>query len=192
MKRCPKCNQVFDQEWLSFCTNDGTSLIDTSALPKEPPPTVMSPPMPPSVSPSEQPTINLETSGRPNQPPAPYRPPAPMQQAWQPPPQPMQPGWLPPPPPAYATTPKQGLAITSLILGIFSITIGWCCSIGLLTSPVGVVLGIISLVQIKNDPTNNTGKPFAITGIATGGAYLALWLLIFVIYGFAIFMGNLK
>ncbi len=61
MKRCPKCNQVFDQEWLSFCTNDGTSLVDTSALPPEPPPTMMSPPLPPSVSPSEQPTINLQT-----------------------------------------------------------------------------------------------------------------------------------
>ena len=189
MKRCPKCNQVFDQEWLSFCTNDGTSLIDTSALPSEPPPTMMSsPPMPPSVSPSEQPTINLQTG----QPPAPYSPPAPMQQSWQPPSQPMQTGWQPPPPPAYSQQKKQGLAIASMILGICSITVGWCCSLGLLSAPVGIALGIVSLVQIKNNPNENTGKPLSITGIALSSAYLLFWVLIVLIYGVAIFTGNLK
>ena len=191
MKRCPKCNQVFDQEWLSFCTNDGTSLVDTSALPPEPPPTMMSPPLPPSVSPSEQPTINLQT-GSSQPPPAPYSPPAPMQQSWQPPSQPMQTGWQPPPPPAYSPQKKQGLAIASLILGICSITVGWCCSLGVLTAPVGIVLGIISLVQIKNNPNENGGKPLSITGIATGAAYLLFWALIVLIYGVAIFTGNLK
>ena len=191
MKRCPKCNQVFDQEWLSFCTNDGTSLVDTSALPPEPPPTMMSPPLPPSVSPSEQPTINLQT-GSSQPPPAPYSPPAPMQQSWQPPSQPMQTGWQPPPPPAYSPQKKQGLAIASLILGICSITVGWCCSLGVLTAPVGIVLGIVSLVQIKNNPNENGGKPLSITGIATGAAYLLFWALIVLIYGVAIFTGNLK
>ena len=191
MRRCPKCNQVFDQEWLSFCTNDGTSLVDTSALPPEPPPTMMSPPLPPSVSPSEQPTINLQT-GSSQPPPAPYSPPAPMQQSWQPPSQPMQTGWQPPPPPAYSPQKKQGLAIASLILGICSITVGWCCSLGVLTAPVGIVLGIVSLVQIKNNPSENGGKPLSITGIATGAAYLLFWALIVLIYGVAIFTGNLK
>ena len=67
---------------------------------------------------------------------------------------------------------KQGLAVASLILGIFSITIGWCCSIGLLSAPVGIVLGIISLVQIKNDPVTNTGKPLSIIGICLSGFYI--------------------
>ena len=191
MKRCPTCHQVFDQEWLSFCTNDGTSLVDTSSLPAEPPPTMMSQPMPPSVSPSEQPTINLQTGGS-SQTPAPYSPPAPMQQSWQPPSQPMQTGWQPPPPPAYSQQKKQGLAIASLILGLCSITVGWCCSLGLLTAPVGIVLGIVSLVQIKNKPNENGGKPLSITGIATGSAYLLFWMLIVLIYGIAIFTGNLK
>ena len=192
MKRCPKCNQVFDQEWLSFCTNDGTSLVDTSALPPEPPPTMMSPPLPPSVSPSEQPTINLQTSGGPRQPPAPYSPPAPMQQSWQPPPQPMQTGWQPPPPPAYANKPKQGLAITSLILGIVSITIGLCCYFGVLTSPTAIVLGIISLSQIKNNPTENGGKPFAIVGIVLGGLYFVVVAFIILIYGLSFLMQGVK
>lgn len=91
-----------------------------------------------------------------------------------------------------ATGPKQGLAIASLSLGIFSVTIGWCCSIGLLTAPVGIVLGIISLVQIKNDPANNTGKPLSIVGVVLGGVYVVFWILLFVIYGFALFMGSLN
>ena len=179
MKRCPKCNQVFDEEWLRFCTNDGTSLIETSSLPPEPPPTMMSPPMPPSVSPSEQPTINLQTGGV-KQPPAPYRPPPPMQQPWQPSPQPMQPGWRPPPPPRVAVGPQQGLAVASLILGIFTVTFGWCY-VGVVTGPIAIVLGIIALVQIKNNPEKHAGKPMAITGIVTGAVYfliVAIFILI--------------
>lgn len=190
MKRCPKCNQVFDEEWLSFCTNDGTSLMDTSALPQEPPPTVMSPPMPPSVSPSEQPTINLQTN--PNPTPAPYAPPAPMQQAWQPPPQPMQSGWRPPPPPPYAKPKKQGLAVASLILGCVSVTIGWCCYLGVLTGPVAITLGIISLVQIKNDPDENGGKPLSIIGICLGGLYFVAIAFIILIYGLAFLAQGIK
>jgi hypothetical protein len=30
MKRCPTCNQTFEEDWLSFCTQDGTTLIDDS------------------------------------------------------------------------------------------------------------------------------------------------------------------
>jgi Domain of unknown function (DUF4190) len=187
MKRCPKCNQVFDEEWLSFCTKDGTSLMDTSALPQEPPPTMMSPPLPPSVSPSEQPTINLQTSQ-----PAPYSPPAPMQQSWQPPPQPMQSGWQPPPPPAYAKGKKQGLAIASLILGGVSITIGLCCYLGVLTSPTAIILGIISLSQIKNNPDENGGKPMAIIGVVLGGLYFVVVAFIILIYGLSFLMQGVK
>ena len=79
-----------------------------------------------------------------------------------------------------------------MILGICSITVGWCCSLGLLTAPVGIALGIVSLVQIKNNPNENGGKPLSITGIATGAAYLLFWVLIVLIYGVAIFTGNLK
>jgi len=183
MKRCPKCNQVFEEEWLSFCTKDGASLIDTSALPPEPPPTMMSPPLPPSVSPSEQPTINLQTSQ-----PAPYSPPAPLQQSWQPPPQPMQSGWQPPPPPRLGVVPQQGLAVASLVCGIFTITFGWCY-VGVVTGPIAIVLGIISLVQIKNDPERNTGRPMAITGIVTGAVPLVV-LVVGIL--FAIIMQGVK
>jgi len=181
MKRCPTCNQTFSEEWLSFCTQDGTALVDSGALPREPPPTMMAPPMPPSVSPTEQPTLNLPGAYSP--------PPAMSSQPFEP--QPVQ-GWQPPPPPSYAAAPQQTLAVTSLICGIFSITVGWCCSLGLLTSPVAIVTGIVALVQIKNSPTTQGGKPLAIAGIATGAAYLLFWMLLVFIYGMAIFMQGLK
>lgn len=63
---------------------------------------------------------------------------------------------------------------------------------GLLTAPVAIILGSVSLVQIKNDPAKNTGKPLSIIGIVLGSLYVLFWILIFAFYGFAIFMGSLN
>src|SRR5215510_4871158 len=174
MKRCTTCNRTFDDEWLAFCTEDGTTLVESqAALPSEPPPTVWIPPAL-DTNPATQKPFDLPGS---------YNPPQPVMPAWQPP---------PPPPVRMQTGQKQGLAIASLILGIFSITFGWCCSIGLVTSVVGIVLGIVSLTQIKNDPANNTGKPLSIVGIVLSSAYVVFWIFIIIFYGFAIFMGSLN
>jgi uncharacterized protein DUF4190 len=175
MKRCPTCNRVFDDEWLAFCTEDGATLVETqAALPTEPPPTVWIPPAMDTTPAGAQPPFDLPGS---------YNPPQPVAPAWQPP---------PPPPIQMATGQKQGLAVASLVLGIFSITVGWCCSIGLLSAPVGIVLSIISLVQIKNDPARNTGKPLSIVGLVLSSVYVLFWFIIFMIYGMAIFMGSLN
>jgi hypothetical protein len=179
MKRCPTCNQQFTDEWLTFCTQDGTSLVETAPLTTDPPPTLVRPPMPPSVSPSEQPTLDMPGSYRP--------PPAPFSQ-----PQPLQSGWMPPPPPAYPVAPQQSLAIASLVLGILSMTIGWCCYFGVLTSPIAIVMGIISLVQIKNEPAKFGGKGMAIGGIAAGSLYFVLLALIVLLYGMAFMSGVIQ
>lgn len=178
MKRCPTCNQTFTDEWLTFCTQDGTSLITLEPSPNEPPPTVAyPPPMPPSVSPSEQATLEL---------PGAYQPPVVQ---YIPPPAP-QPVWTPSPAPVFGgPQPQKGLAITSMALGIVSVTIGWCCSFGVLTSPVAIGLGIFALIQIKNNPTKYGGKPFAIVGIAAGTLYLAFVFLMILIYGLS-FLAN--
>jgi|SRR5882724_3761830 len=165
MKRCPTCNQTFDEEWLSFCTIDGTALVESGPLRSEPPPTIRASAIP--TNPTGQPTFNLPGSY--NQPPA--RPAPPTVPA---------PSWQPPPPPGYAVVPQQGLSVASLILGIFTITFGWCY-VGVLTGPIAIVLGIISLVQIKNNPQRNTGKPMAIAGIVTGGLYFVL-IAIFILF----------
>jgi hypothetical protein len=171
MRRCPKCNQQFTDEWLTFCTQDGTTLVDDIFSPAaEPPPTLVRP-MPPSVSPTEQPTLDMP--GRYTPPAAQYIPPPPMQQV----------GWAPPPPPSYPAKPQQTLAVTSLVLGIASVTLGLCCYFGILTAPISLVLGIVSLVQIKNDPMKFGGKGFAIGGIVTSGLYFGILVLIILFYG---------
>lgn len=176
MKTCPTCNRTFTDEWLAYCTDDGTTLIDDmpAELSSEPPPTVFIPPAA-DTSPDAPKPFDLPGS---------YNPPQQVTPAWQP----------PPPPPMRPRGPiqKQGLAVASLILGIFSMTFGLCCGLGIFTALAGVITGGISLVQIKNDPVTNTGKPLSITGVILSSVYLFGWILLFMFYGMAIFMGALN
>ena len=183
MRRCPKCNQVFSESWLSFCTQDGTALIDDSVSKSEPPPTIMAPAPPPLANPNPQANWDQPSGGFGS-----GQFPGPQYQA----PQPIQSGWQPPPPPAYVAGPQQGLAVASMICGIFTVTIGWCCYLGVITGPVAIGLGIYSLVQIKNSPDKFGGKPFAITGIASSALYFVGLALFIVLYGVAIFMQGVK
>jgi hypothetical protein len=195
MKRCPTCNRTFEEDWLAFCTQDGTTLVDDSpAKANEPPPTILAPPPPPPGG-WQQPSGGLGSGQFQSQPAPP--PPANMSAPsggigsgqFQP-PQQMQPGWQPPPPPAYAPGPKQGMAVASMICGIFSITIGWCCYLGVMSAPVAIGLGIYQLSQIKKDPDHNTGKPFALVGIITGALYFVGVAVIILIYGIALLSGG--
>ena len=88
-------------------------------------------------------------------------------------------------------TPSQTMAVVSLCLGIGSVTVGWCCSLGLLLSPAALITGFIALSQIKKDPQRNTGRGLAIGGIVTGIVYLSVWLLLMVVYGAALLFGGL-
>jgi hypothetical protein len=183
MKRCPTCNQTFSEGWLSFCTQDGTTLVDDSVSKSGPAPTIVA--SPPPVSYPNPPSNWSAPSGGVGSGPFPQQQ-TPYQQ-----PQPIQAGWQPPPPPAYST-PKQALAVSSLVCGVFSITFGWCCSIGVLTSIAAIILGGVSLTQIKNDPEHNTGKPLALVGIITAALYLVFWVLIILLWGVGAMMGGLK
>jgi hypothetical protein len=98
----------------------------------------------------------------------------------QPSPQPIAPVWQQGYRPASQT---KGLAIASLVLGIGSLIGAWCY-IAVLTAPIGLVLGIVSLVQIKKDPTKYGGWNLAIAGIVTsviGGALVTLLTLLIAI-----------
>ena len=174
MKRCPTCNQTYDEDWLSFCTNDGTTLIEDSAATSELAKTIMSPAAPPVSNPSEPANWNSPSG---------WNPPSGIGAGQFPTPQPPQPVWQPPPPPSYVAGPQQSFAVASLITGIFTITIGLCCYLGVISGPVAIGLGIYSLNQIKNEPDKFTGKPFAIAGIVMGALYFAFAALIIVLYG---------
>ena len=183
MKRCPACHQTYTDDALSFCINDGTALVRPSTY--DPQATFMSPP--PSVT--ESPTLGFsdpEAAGW-NTPP-PYTPPG----VWNPPgawPEQQQPAQSMPPGMAQVGgQPQQALAIASLVAGLLSITIGLITCSGPVLGSIAIVLGVIALVQIKNDPLRFGGKGLAIGGIAVGSLwilFILFWVLLFIIAALA-------
>src|SRR3954453_13067122 len=132
MKQCPRCSRTYTDDGLNFCLEDGEML--RPYLQEQPPP-------PPQFRPEPPPTVMInearvtDPTSWPSQPQS--APPAP----WQP----QQAGVQPSQFAAMAMpSPNQTLAIVSLGLGIASITIGWCCSTGMLLSPAALVTGFIA------------------------------------------------
>lgn len=124
------------------------------------------------------------TSAPPPPPPMPAAPltPAPPPAPQVPPPPPAYgyaspPGF--PPPPVYQAKPKaNGLALTSMILGILGITVGICLLFFPVLPILAVVFGHIGLTQTRK--TGAPGRGYAISGLVTGyiGIALAiLWLI---------------
>lgn len=170
MKICPACNQTYTDENLNFCLTDGSLLTETA---DDAPPTVM---------------LNQARTTAPNW--NDYQaPPQPPQQAWGNQPLAAQQPFAP----AVAIQrTDQTLAIVSLCLGIASVTVGWCCSSGLLLSPAALITGFIALSQIKKNPHLSGGRGLAIGGIVTATIYLAVLVLIIIIYGVAFLVGGIK
>lgn len=73
---------------------------------------------------------------------------------------------LPPVQPGMPAGPRpNGMALTGMILGIVSVTVGLCCCYGFPFNVAGIVFSIIGMNQIKADPVNQTGKQMAQTGL---------------------------
>jgi hypothetical protein len=72
------------------------------------------------------------------------------------------------------------LAITGLILGIVSV-VASCCCYGLPFNVAGIIVSIIALNQIKNDPMTYGGKGMALAGLILScvSILLAIGFLIF-------------
>jgi len=66
---------------------------------------------------------------------------------------------------------RQGMAVTSLVLGILGLPSGGCIGVGGL---VGVILGIVALVKANSRPQEYGGKGLAIGGIVTNAISLVL------------------
>jgi Domain of unknown function (DUF4190) len=175
MKYCPLCKRRFDEAWLSFCSDDGTPLIQELTPPADPnwDPRIRGTKV---ETPDEQ-----ETQWSPKEPPLPG--------AWMPPDErpPMSPApWAPPPPPVRypATThPSQGLAMASMIVGLSGIVLFGC--FGPVPGIVALILGISALSQINKSPDKYTGKPYATAGVIIGALTLAFYVLIFIWFIFA-------
>jgi RsiW-degrading membrane proteinase PrsW (M82 family) len=77
--------------------------------------------------------------------------------------------------------PTNGLAVTSMVLGILSVVL-FCA--WYLTLPLGiaaVVLGIVGLNQINKKQFSGSSKGMAIAGLITGGVGLLLGILFIVL-----------
>jgi len=157
MKRCPTCNQTFDEEWLSFCTQDGTTLVEEATVSNEPPPTILAPPqadasagLPTWVTPS------AELS-------------------------PSSPQWQPPPPPAHAQQENRSLATAAMVIGIISVTVGWLC-LGPIPGIAAIIMGAVALSQIKKTPERIGGKQMAVVGVVTGSVTVLLYAGVMIFY----------
>lgn len=173
MKKCPRCGQVYSDADINFCLNDGELLSRSvdgaeagAASSDDPPPTIF----------MDQPRQTTQLDWQTGQPPAPYQRPMayPAGQA----------GPVVP----LRRSQDMTLAIVSLSFGLASITIGWCCSMGLLFSPIALVTGGIALYFNRNDPEKYGGKGFAIAGVATSSIFLVLYILLMLLYGLALFL----
>ncbi len=170
MKQCPRCEKTYSDEALNFCLDDGELLVPSfdnrQARPfDDSPPTVI---------------LDQARITNPINAPNPHAPPA----IWQ--------GQQYMANFAGIASPNQTLAIVSLCLGISSITVGWCCSLGLILSPAALITGFIALSQIKKDPKKNSGRGLALGGIVTGAIFVVGYVFFILIYGAAILFGGLN
>lgn len=114
-----------------------------------------------------------------SQPQSPPPAPVPSQQPGPPPP-----GFPPPaygyaPPPAFPAYPAKskpnGMALTSMILGILGVTVGLCLLFFPVMPILAVVFGHVALGQIRK--TGAPGRGYAIAGLVTGYVGIALAIL---------------
>lgn len=77
-----------------------------------------------------------------------------------------------------------GLAVASLVAGIVSLPGLCCCGLTFVTAPLGIVFGIIALVQLKGRP-RQAGRGMAWTGIALSIAALVLFVILMLLGVFA-------
>lgn len=175
MKQCPRCKQTYSDPALNFCLEDGELLV---AFSQEPPLGRYADETPPTIL-LDQSRVTNPTNW-------------PQQQAAQPPAK-----WQPAGVPqaqfgSYPMSPNTSLAVVSLILGISSLTVGWCCYIGLLLAPAALITGIIAKSRTDKQPDLYGGRGMAIGGMVMGAVSLAVYVLLIIIYGIAIIGGGLN
>ncbi|MSU57137.1 MAG: DUF4190 domain-containing protein [Pedosphaera sp.] len=74
------------------------------------------------------------------------------------------------------------MALTGMILGLVSISVGLCCCYGLPFSVPGIIFSCIGLSQIKNNPQAYTGRGMAIAGLVLSILSILLAVGLFVLF----------
>lgn len=91
-------------------------------------------------------------------------------------------GGMSPPPPPQQTPGTDPLAIVSLISGIMSLLLCWCCALfWVILGPTALICGFISMSRIKKNPQQYSGHGLALGGVITGGISVAVGLLLFIV-----------
>ena len=102
-----------------------------------------------------------------------------MSDSFVPPPPP--PGAATPPPPPSPLNPTDGnssvLSIITLVSGILTLVLFWCCWMGFL-GVIPVILGFIELHKIKEGTSSPSGKIMAILGLSFGALAFILTIVI--------------
>src|SRR5262245_36931103 len=182
MKYCPQCQKQFTDAWVTFCSDDGSILVEN-----------FSPPLDPNCDPMIRPTQVEDPSEQATQwyPHQQASPQPPSQRAWVAPDErPYDPPvrqW--PVAPGYVRAPSQGLATASMLTGVIGLLIGTFC-LGPIPGIVALILGLVALSQIKKDPLRVTGKPLAIVGVITGSLSVVVYGLLFVLFVVASVISN--
>ena len=172
MKICPTCNQIYDDDEQNYCLNDGRLLNKTT---DDAPPTVY----------MDAPRITKQNWQN-AAPISPWQNQSNLQNqasSWQNQTNLQNQGFVNPP---VVYGQDQTLPIVSLVFGILSIPLGFCCYAGIPLGIVALITGYIGLNNEKNDPTRYGGRGLAIGGMITGGLVLVLSILLFILWVFMV------
>jgi hypothetical protein len=82
-----------------------------------------------------------------------------------------------------------GKATASLVTGIASLVLSWCCGLGLV-GIVAIVVGVKARKEIENSGGTQQGDGLALGGIVTGAIAAVLGLLFLVLIGLAFITGS--
>jgi hypothetical protein len=103
-------------------------------------------------------------------------------------------GQAPPPygapqPPAGFPPPTNGKATASLIVGITTLVLSWCCGAGVF-GLIAIVLGVKGRSEIRRSGGAQSGEGIAMAGIVTGAIAILLGILVVVLIVVVIASGN--
>jgi hypothetical protein len=94
-------------------------------------------------------------------------------------------------PPTALPAPKtNSMAVAGLVFGLLGLMGGWFCCCGPLFNMLGIVFSIVGLSQIKHNPSRETGRGIAMTGLVLSILGLVAMLILGVLFGAMRMLGH--